>query len=298
MTGRKRTPISTIGPKQNRLLAALPALDYARLLPDLEFVSMPLGCVLCEESGAHIHYAYFPTTSFVSMFYETEDGASGEIAITGNEGMVGIPLLMGGGNMLSRALVASAGYGYRIKADILQREFALGGGLQHLVLCFLQALIVQMSQTTVCSRHHTLEQQLCRWLLSSLDRLPDNELVMTQELIASMLGVRREGVTEAAGKLQKDGVIYYKRGHITIVDRTELEKRVCQCYPQVKKEYDRLLPHPATLTALPAWQQNTAPTKLATVKQEPPVSFPAAKQHIEKSGIYVRHYSQRFLAVP
>ena len=242
MMGKKPTPISLASPKQNHLLAALPALDYARLLPDLERISMPLGRTL-SESGAHMNYLYFPTTCIVSLLYVMEDGASGEIAVTGNEGLVGISLFMGGESTPSRAVVQSAGNGYRLKANILQREFALGGELQHLALRFTQALIAQMSQTAVCNRHHTLDQQLCRWLLLSLDRLSNNELVMTQELIANMLGVRREGVTEAAGKLQKDGVIHYRRGHIAVVDRPKLEKRVCECYAVVKKEYDRLLPH-------------------------------------------------------
>jgi CRP-like cAMP-binding protein len=241
MTGGKTNPISFAGPKQNHLLAALPALDYARLLPDLELISMPLGWALCE-SGGHMDYVYFPATSIVSMLYVMENGASGEIAVTGNEGLVGISLFMGGESTPSRAVVQSAGNGYRLKANILKREFALGGPLQHLALRFTQALIAQMSQTAVCNRHHTLDQQLCRWLLLSLDRLPNNDLVMTQELIANMLGVRREGVTEAAGKLQQDGMIHYRRGHIAVVDRPKLEKRVCECYAVVKKEYDRLLP--------------------------------------------------------
>jgi CRP-like cAMP-binding protein len=240
--GGKPTPISVAGPKQNYLLAALPALDYARLLPDLGLISMPLGWALCE-SGGHMEYVYFPTTSIVSMLYVMENGASGEIAVTGNEGLVGISLFMGGESTPSRTVVQSAGDGYRLKANILKREFALGGELQHLALRFTQSLITQMSQTAVCNRHHTLDQQLCRWLLLSLDRLSTNDLVMTQELIANMLGVRREGVTDAAGKLQKDGVINYRRGHIAVVDRPKLEKRVCECYAVVKKEYDRLLPH-------------------------------------------------------
>jgi len=239
--GKKLTPISIAVPKQNQLLAALPALDYARLLPDLQLIPMPLGWALCE-SGGHMDYVYFPTTSIVSMLYVMENGASGEIAVTGNEGLVGISLFMGGDSTPSRAVVQSAGEGYRLKANILKREFALGSAFQRLSLRFTQALIAQMSQTAVCNRHHTLDQQLCRWLLLSLDRLPNNELVMTQELIANMLGVRREGVTEAAGKLHQDGMIDYRRGHITIVDRPKLEQRVCECYRVVKKEYDRLLP--------------------------------------------------------
>ena len=203
---------------------------------------MPLGGVL-YESGAHMGYLYFPTTSIVSLLYVMENGASAEIAITGNEGLVGISLFMGGESTPSRAVVQSAGHGYRLKAKILKREFALGGELQHLALRFTQALITQMAQTAVCNRHHALEQQLCRLLLLSLDRLPGNELNMTQELMANMLGVRREGVTEAAGKLQSNGLIRYSRGHITVLDRARLEKRVCECYAVVKKEYDRLLQH-------------------------------------------------------
>ena len=229
-------------PKQNHVLAALPAADYARVLPDLELVAMPLGWAM-YESGAHMSYLYFPTTSIVSLLYVMENGASAEIAITGNCGLVGISLFMGGETTPSRAVVQSAGNGYRLKASILKTEFALGGRLQYLALRFTQALITQTAQTAVCNRHHTLEQQLCRWLLLSLDRLQSDELVMTQELISNMLGVRREGVTEAAGRLQADGVIHYSRGHIKVLDRTRLELRVCECYAVVKKEYDRLLPY-------------------------------------------------------
>ena len=229
-------------PKQNRLLAALPAEDYARLLPDLELIPMPLGWAV-YESGGRMSYLYFPTTSIVSLLYVMESGVSAEIAITGNEGLIGISLFMGGESTPSRAVVQSAGHGYRLKTSILKREFALGGHLQHLALRYTQALITQMAQTAVCNRHHALDQQLCRWLLLSLDRLPSNELRMTQELIANMLGVRREGVTEAAGKLQADGLIQYSRGHITVLDRPKLEQRVCECYAVVKKEFDRLLPY-------------------------------------------------------
>ena len=229
-------------PKQNHLLAALPDADYARLLPDLELIPMPLGWAL-YESGGHMSYLYFPTTSIVSLLYVMENGASAEIAITGNCGLVGISLFMGGETTPSRAVVQSAGNGYRLKASIAKREFALGSNLQHLALRFTQALITQMSQTAVCNRHHALDQQLCRWLLLSLDRLQSDELVMTQELIANMLGVRREGVTEAAGDLQAAGLIQYSRGHIRVLDREKLEKRVCECYAVVKKEYDRLLPY-------------------------------------------------------
>jgi CRP-like cAMP-binding protein len=229
-------------PKQNHLLAALSAQDYGRLLPDLELMAMPLGLAL-YESGGHLGYLYFPTSSIVSLLYVMESGASAEIAITGNEGLVGISLFMGGESTPSRAVVQSAGNGYRLKASILKKEFALGGQFAHLALRYTQALITQMAQTAVCNRHHTVDQQLCRWLLLSLDRLPSNELMMTQELIANMLGVRREGVTEAAGRLQAAGLIHYHRGKITVLDRPRLEQRVCECYGVVKKEFDRLLPY-------------------------------------------------------
>jgi CRP-like cAMP-binding protein len=229
-------------PTQNHLLAALPAENYTRLLPDLELVAMPLGWAV-SESGGRMNYVYFPTTSIVSLLYVMENGASAEIAITGNEGLIGISLFMGGESTPSRAVVQSAGHGYRLKADILKREFARGGALQHLALRYTQALITQMAQTAVCNRHHAIDQQLCRWLLLSLDRLPGRELTMTQELIANMLGVRREGVTEAAGKLQAAGLIRYSRGHITVLDRPRLEQRVRECYVVVKKELDRLLPY-------------------------------------------------------
>ena len=229
-------------PKQNHLLEALPAKDYARLLPDLELVPMPLGWAV-YESGGHLNYLYFPTTSIVSLLYVTENGASAEIAITGNEGLIGVSLFMGGESTPSRAVVQSAGNGYRLGASVVKREFALGGNVQHLALRYTQALITQMAQTAVCNRHHALDQQLCRWLLLSLDRLQGNELRMTQELIANMLGVRREGVTEAAGKLQAAGMIHYSRGKITVLDRPKLEQRVCECYGVVKKEFDRLLPY-------------------------------------------------------
>jgi CRP-like cAMP-binding protein len=228
-------------PRQNHLLASLPAADYERLVPDLELIPMPLGWAVYEAGGPQ-GYVYFPTTSIVSLLYVMESGASAEIAITGNEGLVGISLFMGGESTPSRAVVQSAGHSYRLKASVLKREFAAGGPLQHLALRFTQALITQMAQTAVCNRHHSVEQQLCRWLLLSLDRLSSNELSMTQELIANMLGVRREGVTEAAGHLQEAGLIRYSRGHITVLDRPKLEHRVCECYAVVKREMDRLLP--------------------------------------------------------
>jgi CRP-like cAMP-binding protein len=229
-------------PKQNHLLASLPAADYARLLPDLELVPMPLGWAV-YESGGHQGYVYFPTNSIVSLLYVMENGASAEMAVTGNEGLVGIALFMGGETTPSRAVVQSAGHAYRLKAAVLRREFEHGGALQNLLLRYTQALITQMAQTAVCNRHHSVEQQLCRWLLLSMDRLPGNELRMTQELIANMLGVRREGVTEAAGKLQEAGLINYSRGHITVLNRPKLEKQVCECYAVVKREVDRLLPY-------------------------------------------------------
>jgi CRP-like cAMP-binding protein len=232
-------------PKANRLLAALPEDNYAALTPFLEGVQLPLGMVVYESGGAQ-GYVYFPTSSIVSLLYVLADGASAEIAVTGSEGLVGIALFMGGETTPSRAVVQSAGHGYRLRAAELKKQFEAGGALQHLLLRFTQALITQMTQTAVCNRHHAVDQQLCRWLLLSLDRLPGNELVMTQELIANMLGVRREGVTEAAGKLQDEGLIRYSRGRITVLDRRQLEARVCECYGVVKKEYDRLLPEAAS----------------------------------------------------
>ncbi|WP_201315204.1 Crp/Fnr family transcriptional regulator [Dyella sp. EPa41] len=232
-------------PRQNRLLAALPDAEWARWALHLEPVDMPLGKVL-YESGSRLSHVYFPTTSIISLLYVMEDGASAEIAVVGNEGIVGISLFMGGESTPSRALVQSAGQGFRLKASLMLREFNRAGPVLHLLLRYTQALITQMSQTAVCNRHHSLDQQLCRWLLLSLDRLHSMELVMTQELIANMLGVRREGVTEAAGNLQQAGLIRYQRGHITVLDRAGLEKRTCECYAVVKKEYDRLLPSPTT----------------------------------------------------
>ncbi len=229
-------------PSQNHLLAALPTEDCERLFPSLESVPMPLGHVLYEASTAMRH-VYFPTTSIVSLLYVMEDGASAEIAVVGNEGLVGVTLFMGGETTTSRAVVQSAGHAYRLKGQMLKDEFFRAGPMQRLLLRYTQALLTQMAQTAVCNRHHSLDQQLCRWLLLSLDRLPSNELVMTQELIANMLGVRREGVTEAAGNLHKAGLIDYRRGHITVLDRPGLEARTCECYAVVKKEFDRLLPY-------------------------------------------------------
>ena len=233
--------IDPASPRQNHLLRALPALDWERLIPQLELVEMPLGQVICE-SGSPLHYVYFPTDSIVSLLYVMEDGASAEIAVVGHEGMVGVALFMGGGTTPSRAVVQSAGHAYRLKGQLLKEEFHRGGALQYLLLRYTQALLTQMAQTAACNRHHSVDQQLCRWLLLSLDRLPANTLTMTQELIANMLGVRREGVTEAAGKLQLAGLIKYCRGHITVLDRPRLETQVCECYRVVKKEFDRLLP--------------------------------------------------------
>jgi CRP-like cAMP-binding protein len=229
-------------PRQNQLLAALPATDFERLLPDLQLVALELGKAI-YEAGAHQEYVYFPTTSIVSLLYVMEDGCSAEIAVSGSEGLVGIALFMGGESTPSRAVVQSAGHAYKLRARALNAEFAKGGDLQHLLLRYTQALLTQMAQTAVCNRHHAIEQQLCRWLLLSLDRLRSMELTMTQELIANMLGVRREGVTEAAGHLQAAGLIHYSRGKITVLDRPKLEAQVCECYAVVKREYDRLLPH-------------------------------------------------------
>ena len=228
-------------PLQNRLLAALPSDEYARLLPNLEQVSMPLGGVL-YESGIQMRHVYFPTTSIVSLLCTMENGASAEIAIVGNEGIVGVSLFMGGETTPSRAVIQSAGYAYRLRGPLLKEEFYRAGPMQQLLLRYTQALLTQMAQTAVCNRHHSLDQQFCRWLLLSLDRLPDNNIAMTQELIANMLGVRREGVTEAAGNVQRAGLIKYRRGRITVIDRPGLEARVCECYEVVKKEFDRLLP--------------------------------------------------------
>jgi CRP-like cAMP-binding protein len=233
---------SAHNPHQNHLLDALPAQDYARLADHLELVSLNLGDVLYEP-GMQLRYVYFPTTAIVSLLYVMEDGASAEIAIVGNEGILGISLFMGGETTPSRAVVQSAGYGYRLRAQSLKDEFARSGPFLRLLLRYTQALITQMAQTAVCNRHHSVDQQLCRWLLLSLDRLSSSELSMTQELIANMLGVRREGVTEAAGKLQQAGLIHYRRGKIIVLDRPRLEERCCECYQVVKTEFDRLLPY-------------------------------------------------------
>ena len=232
-------------PHQNHLLDALPHSDYERIASHLELVPMPLGDVL-YESGVKLRYVYFPTTSILSLLYVMEDGASAEIAIVGNEGILGISLFMGGETTPSRAVVQSAGHAFRLRADLLKNEFGRFGPTMHLLLRYTQALITQMAQTAVCNRHHSVDQQLCRWLLLSLDRLQTNELSMTQELIANMLGVRREGVTLAAGKLQDAGLIRYHRGRITVLDRPGVEAASCECYRVVKTEFDRLLPYTAS----------------------------------------------------
>jgi CRP-like cAMP-binding protein len=230
-----------IDPRRNELLAALPEAEWQRWLPQLEWTDLALGQVI-YESGRELSHVYFPTTAIVSLLYVLEDGASAEIAVVGHEGLVGISLFMGGGSTPSRAVVQSAGQGFRLRAGAMKDEFNRAGPVMHLLLRYTQALITQMAQTAVCNRHHSLDQQLCRWLLLSLDRLQGTELVMTQELIANMLGVRREGVTEAALKLQKLGLISYARGRIQLLDRAGLESRTCECYDVVRKEYARLLP--------------------------------------------------------
>ena len=228
-------------PCQNKLLAAIPNAEWGRIESALDAILMPLGQVL-YESGVQLDHVYFPTTSIVSLLYVLADGASAEIAVVGNDGLVGVALFMGGETTPSRAVVQSEGWAYRLKGQVLKDEFTRGGAMQHLLLRYTQALLTQMAQTAVCNRHHSIDQQLCRWLLLSLDRLSSAELSMTQELIANMLGVRREGVTEAAGQLQSAGLIQYSRGRITVLDRAGLEARCCECYVVVKRESDRLLP--------------------------------------------------------
>lgn len=226
---------------RNQLLASLPEAERERWNPHLELVALPLGHVL-YESGTHVQHVHFPLDAIVSLLYVLEDGASAEIAVVGHEGVVGIAIFMGGESSTSRAVVQSAGQALRMRAHFVKEEFSRSGPVLHLMLRYTQALIAQMSQTAVCNRHHSLDQQLCRWLLLSLDRLDRNELTMTHELIANMLGVRREGVTEGALKLQRAGLISYSRGHIKVLDRPGLEQRTCECYSVVKREYDRLLP--------------------------------------------------------
>jgi CRP-like cAMP-binding protein len=229
-------------PAQNHLLQVLPEDVRNRVFPQLEQVTLPLGHIL-YESGVALQHVYFPVDSIVSLLDVMKDGASAEIAVVGNEGVVGVALFMGGETTPNRAVVQSGGSAYRLKSQILKEEFSQSGALQHLFLRYTQSLLTQMAQTAVCNRHHTVEQQLCRWLLMSLDRLPSNKLTMTQELISNMLGVRREGVTESAGRLQSQGVIQYSRGLITVLDRPKLEKICCECYGVVKLETDRLLPN-------------------------------------------------------
>ena len=238
---RERTAFAQHTPRQNHLLAALPPEDYDRLLPELEPVSLPLGWTV-QGASDRDKYLYFLTAGIVSLYQVMENGASAEFAVAVSEDIIGVALFLGGDSTPSHAMVLSAGYAYRLRARLLKNEFEHGGPLPHLLLRYTQALIAQTGQTAVCNRHHSVDQQLCRWLLLSLDRLTSNELAMTQERIASMLGVRREGVTEAAGHLQAAGLIHYSRGHITVLDRPQLEKRVCECYAAVKRETDRLLP--------------------------------------------------------
>lgn len=248
-------------PQQNHLLAVLSVEAQKRLFPHLELVSLPLGKAL-YESGDALHYVYFPIDSIVSLLYVMENGASAEISVVGNEGIIGVALFMGGESTSSRAIVQSAGYAYRMPGQLLKDEFNRHGEMMQLLLRYTQALLTQMAQTAVCNRHHSIDQQLCRWLLLSLDRLPGNQLTMTQELIANMLGVRREGVTEAAGKLQKAGVIDYSRGHITVLDRSKLEQMSCECYAVVKKETDRLLPYKAPFRVFPEQSENVGKPSL------------------------------------
>ena len=261
-------------PNQNHLLAALPAAEFAALAAHLELVPMPLGTMLYEP-GQQLQYAYFPTSSIVSLHYIMESGASAESAGVGNEGMVGISLVMGGNTTPSSAVVQTAGHGYRMAERTLKREFTRAGPLQRLLLRYTQALMTQMAQTAVCYRHHSVEQQLCRWMLLTLDRLPTNEMVMTQELVSNMLGVRREGITEVAGKLQNAGIIRYRRGHIAVLDRSGLEHHACECYVVVKKELKRLLSDVQ-------YRQGTPLPSDTTAKNSPP----ANKQHAALKNVF------------
>jgi CRP-like cAMP-binding protein len=228
-------------PRQNLILAALPKKDYERILPELKYVEMPLGWTM-SESGDHVNYLHFPTSGIVSLIYVLEDGSSSEVALVGNEGLVGVSIFMGGESMPSSTEVQCAGGAYRLSRKIMKQEFALGGRLQHLALLYTQALISQTSQTAVCNQHHSLEQRLCRWLLMSLDRLHAAEVVITQEMISNLLGVRRESITEAVGQLQRDGAVEQARGRLSILDHLNIEQRACECYSMVKEEYNRLLP--------------------------------------------------------
>jgi CRP-like cAMP-binding protein len=254
--GRKRAGFAQHSPGQNLLLAALPLEDYERLLPDLEPVPLPLGWTV-HGAGDREKYLYFLTAGIVSRFYVMENGASAHFAVTGSEGVIGVASFLGGEGMPSQAVVLSAGYAYRLQTDVVKNEFKHDGPLAHLLLRYTQALLCQTGQIAVCNRYHSVEQQLCRWILSSLDRVPSNEVMMTQELIADMLGVRRESVTEAAGKLQKAGLIHYSRGHIAVLDRPQLEAQVCECYAVVKREYDRLLPRRTPLATLACTQSRS-----------------------------------------
>ncbi|MDZ4729231.1 MAG: Crp/Fnr family transcriptional regulator [Xanthomonadales bacterium] len=266
-------------PRHNHILAALPAADYARLLPDLELIPMRLGAAMYEAGGS-LDYVYFPTTSVVSLLSELEDGTSAGIAVTGFDGLVGIALFLGGDNTACRAVVRSAGFGYRIRASVGKREFDLYGEFQRVVLLYTQVVITQMALTAVCNRHHTLEQRLCRWLLLNLDCLPTNELTMTQESIAQMLGVRREGVTEAAGDLRKAGTLCYNRGKITVLDRPRLEHRACECYAVVKKEMNRLLRYRSKPQGCP---KELSPTAFASKPGELPAHSMISPPHLMKA---------------
>ena len=238
---KNKTPCDQPDPKLNRILASLPAEDYKRLLPHLELVEMPLGWTM-SESGDHVNYLHFPTSGIVSLIYLLEDGSSSETALVGNEGLVGISIFMGGESMPNRTEVQNAGYAYRLSRKIMKQEFSLGGKLQHMALLFTQALIAQTSQIAVCNQHHLLDQKMCRWLLMTLDRTNSDKLVVTQEAIGKLLGVRRESVTQVLGQFEKDQLIERGRGYITVLDRSKLEKRVCECYMAVQEEYTRLFP--------------------------------------------------------
>ncbi|MDO8961907.1 MAG: Crp/Fnr family transcriptional regulator [Methylophilus sp.] len=228
-------------PRQNYILATLNKTDFERILPDLELVELPLGFAL-SQAGDHVEYVHFPISGIVSLIYDLEDGSSSEIAIVGNEGMIGISIYMGGESMPSSTEVQCPGYAFRLSRKILKREFALGGQLQRIALLYTQALIAQTSQTAVCNQHHSTDERLCRWLLMTIDRMHENKVLITQELVAKLLGVRRESVNDTTSKLQKDGLIACTRGRISVLDRPKLEKRVCECYANVTKEYERLLP--------------------------------------------------------
>lgn len=238
----KTAKVSPHDPKQNLILAALPEEDYNRILPNLQFIPMPLGWTM-SQSGDHVNFLHFPTSGIISLIYDLENGSKSEIALVGNEGMVGISIFMGGDSMPSSTEVQSVGTAYRISRKFMKQEFAHGGQLQHLALLYTQTLINQTAQTAVCNQHHSLDQQLCRWLLMTLDRLHESEVVITHELLGNLLGVRRESITVAAGNLQKDAIITYSRGLIKVLDRPKLELRVCECYKVVKNEFKRLLPH-------------------------------------------------------